>query len=421
MKAELRTPRDAAQGAAQLIHLNNCGASLPPDVVVQSVINHIRSEQQLGPYEAAAIAADRCQAVYRHAAQLIGCDPSEIAFCDSGSRALNVLVYSLRLSAGDRILISPLEFGSGVVALQHVAERSGAKLEVLPADSEGRVLTDGLEQALSHGKPPALVVITHAAAHSGSVNPVREIGRLVKAAGAFYIVDACQSVGAMPVSVDQLQCDALTVTGRKWLRGPRGTGLLYVRRGVSEAIDPVTSDLVTADYLFEPDRANSSRLRIRTDAHRFELWERNVAGFIGLGTALEYLLSLISSNPEIYDRILKVAQYAADQLHTIDEVEVWAPRKAQSGVLGFVVPGFTASAVKNACASCNINISTMSNYDAPLDFRRRGCSTVCRIGVHYFNSIEEIDQFICIIRNLVNQKRSGRSSHRRPKMSREPQ
>ncbi len=401
MTADLNTLRNATRGTARVAHLNNCGASLPPDLVVDAVVAHLRSEEEYGPYEAAAMSGDRTTAVYRGAAKLIGCDPLEIAFCDSASRAFNVLVYSLRLKAGDRILVSPLEFGSGLIALQHVAERSGAVLEVLPSDGDGRVLVDSLEQILSSGRPPALVAITHAAAHSGSVNPGHEIGRLVKQAGAFYIVDACQSIGQMPISVDYLMCDALTATGRKWLRGPRGTGFLFVKKGVSELIDPVTSDLVTADYLFSPDESSGSRLRIRPDARRFELWERSIAGCIGLGVALEYLLELISHNAAVYDSILQLAQYAADQLRAIDGVDVWAPTRAQSGVIGFLIRGYTPAEVKAACASHRISISTMAEYDAPLDFHRIGSSAVCRMAAHYFNQRDEIDQFIRVMRDLT--------------------
>jgi selenocysteine lyase/cysteine desulfurase len=391
--------RSDTRGTAVVAHLNNCGASLPPAAVVDALINHVRLEETKGAYEAAAIAGDRATALYRNTAELIGCKETEIAFCDSASRAWNTFVYSLRLKPGDRVLISALEFGSGLIAVQHAAERAGAIVEVLTSDDQGRVVLEELDRSLS-GPPPALVAITHAAAHCGSVNPVADIGKLVKNTGALYLVDACQSVGQIEVNVHDIACDALTVTGRKWLRGPRGTGLLFVKEDLATKIDPVTSDLVTADYLNGVDPVTGSHLRIRDDARRFELWERSIAGAIGLGVALRYLLDL-HQRSNVYNYIRELAQHAADGLRTIKGVEVWAPATAESGIVGFVLNGVETSTIKSACSDQGVNISTMADWDAPLDFRRRASSSVCRVAAHYFNLREEVDQLISIVRGLA--------------------
>ena len=392
--------RADTRGTSTITHLNNCGASLPPTVVVDSVIEHLRLEETYGAYEAAALSGEKVTALYQNAASLLGCKENEIAFCDSASRAWNSFTYSLKFKPGDRVLLSVIEFGSGLIAIQHAAERAGAKVEILPSDDEGRVILEDLQHSLS-GRPPALVAITHAAAHSGSVNPVAEIGKLVKETGSLYLVDACQSVGQMPVDVNEILCDALTVTGRKWLRAPRGTGILFVKQDVSATLDPVTSDLVSADYLTTADEITGSRIRIREDARRFELWERSIAGAIGLGVALRYLLDLKQRSSDVYDRIRGLAQYAGNELRSIDGVDVWAPLNAESGIVGFVVQGVTTSAVKSACRDEGVNISTMSDYDAPLDFLRRGSDSVCRVAPHYFNVPEEIDRLVRVIRHLA--------------------
>lgn len=392
--------RSETRATSRVAHLNNSGASLPPASVVDAVVRHIQLEEALGPYEAAAAADEQANALYANAARLVGCQAEEIAFCDSASRAWNVLVYSLGLKPRDRVLVSTLEFGSALITVQHAAERRGATVEVIPADGEGRVSLESLERMLS-GRPPAVVAINHAAAHSGAVNPVEDIGRLIKRVGALYLVDACQSLGQMPISVADLQCDALTATGRKWLRAPRGTGLLYVRRDVSREIDPTTADLVTADYLQQPNTPTGSRLKIRDDTRKFELWERSIAGAIGLGVALGYLLDITTGTLVPYQRILELAQYAADQLRTISRVDVWAPSKAQSGVVGFVVKGVDPGVVKEQCSKEGINISTMGDWDAPLDFERRHCSSVCRMAPHYYNEHGEIDRFIEIVRRIA--------------------
>jgi selenocysteine lyase/cysteine desulfurase len=401
MTVTLEALRQDTRGISSVVHLNNAGASLPPSAVVDAVIGHVRNEEALGPYEAATKAGEATAALYGAAAQLLDCDDSELAFCDSGSRAWNVLVYSLRLQPMERVLVSPLEFGSGLVAIQHVAERAGASVVTIPADDEGRVRVEELATMIA-AHPPALVAITHAAPHGGAVNPVREIGTLAKECGAFYLVDACQSLGQLPVSVHDLRCDALTATGRKWLRGPRGTAFLYVRRGVSETLDPTTSDLLTADFLSHPQDPQGTRLRFRSDARKFELWERSVAGAIGLGVALEYLRSLIAHGFCPHDRILDLAQYAADGLRGIPGVEVWAPAQAESGIVGFAVGDRPPAVVKSECSRHGINISTMSEYDVPLDFQRRQRSSICRVAPHYFNETSELDAFLSVIRQIAS-------------------
>ncbi len=388
---DLEKVRQDTSGVARVRHLNNCGAALPVDAVVNAVIQHLNAEREMGPYEAAA--GEAATRLYGAAASLIGCDPQEIAFCDSATRAWNVLLYSLPLKRADRVLVSPIEFGSALIAVQHVAERSGAKVEVLPADEHGRLRVDEVSRVVLSRKP-ALVAITHAAAHSGAINDVKQIGRIAKDAGAFYLVDACQSLGQMSVLVDDLQCDALTATGRKWLRGPRGTGFLYVRNSAAKLIDPATADLVTADYFSCPYDTTGSQLKIRPDARKFELWERSVAGAIGLGVALQYLLELTRNDDTAYSRIRDLAQYTIDRLREIPGVDVWAPLHVQSGVIGFTVDGVEPKTVKAACAASGINISTMADYDAPLDFERRSRSGVCRVAPHYYNTNVEIDAFI---------------------------
>jgi selenocysteine lyase/cysteine desulfurase len=391
--------RRETRGTSRVAHLNNCGASLPPDAVVDAIVQHLNAERDLGPYEAAAAYGDAMTRLYDAAASLIGCEPEEIAFCDSATRAWNVLVYSLPLHKGDRILVSPIEFGSALIAVQHVAERCGAEVEILPADENGRIRVDQFERSLARGQP-RLVAVTHAAAHSGAVNPVEDIGQLAKKAGAFYLVDACQSLGQMPVSVNALHCDALTATGRKWLRGPRGTGFLYVRKEAAASIDPVTVDLVTADYLSRADDATGSHLRIRPDTRKFELWERSIAAAIGLGVALQYCLDLTTDDDTAYRCVRDLAQYTVDRLRELATVRVWAPPRAESGVVGFTMEGLEPKAIKAACAGRAINISTMADYDAPLDFARRSSSGVCRVAPHYYNTTSEVDAFMDAIRNL---------------------
>ena len=388
--------RADTRGCEQVTHLNNSGAALPPSVVVDSVVNHLRLEESLGPYEAAATKAAEASRLYSAAAEIIGGRPNQIAFCDSASRAWNTIVYSLPLAEGDVILTSRIEFGSGLIALQHVAERVGARLVEVPSDGLGVVDVDALDNLMA-GTTPSVIAVTHAAAHSGAVNPVEAIGQRANAAGSMFLVDACQSIGQMSVDVSAIGCDALTATGRKWLRGPRGTGFLYVSSELIENIDPISSDLVTADYLIEGE--HGSHLRFRTDGKKFELWERSIAGAIGLGVAIDYLAGI--GVPDVQSRIRYLTQIIIDGLADIPAITLWTPSEAVSGVVGFVVADMAPDDFKQMCADQRINISTMADWDAPLDFAAMGATQCIRVAPHYYNDESEIGRFIELVRSIV--------------------
>ncbi len=387
--------REETRGVNHVTHLNNSGAALPPAPVVDAVIEHLRLEERIGPYEAAAAHTAQGAAVYDNAAQLVGCQPTEIAFCDSASRAWNSLVYSLPLKDGDLILTSRIEFGSGLIALQHAAERSGARVIEVPSDDHGVMDLDALDSLLD--RDPVLVAVTHAAAHSGAVNPVEAIGQRVERSSALYIVDACQSVGQMSIDVATVRCDALTATGRKWLRGPRGTGFLYVSSQLAATIDPVTSDLVTTDYLFTPSRG--SLLEIRSDSRKFELWERSIAGTIGLATAIEYAMRI--GLPAIANRVTNLSQILADGLRSSGKLDLWGPSRVESGIVSFGATKSSASRIKDACAAASINVSTMAVWDAPLDFNARHAEVCIRLAPHYYNTEEEVQRAVSVVTNVA--------------------
>jgi cysteine desulfurase/selenocysteine lyase len=378
--------RSETPGAQRTAHFNSCGAALPPTTVVEAQIGHLKLEASIGGYEAAATSTKK-NSIYASAAQLIGCSEAEIAFTDSASRAWNVFVYSLSLRPGDEILTSRIEFGTNLISLQHVAERSGAKLRILDPMPDGTVDVSDLSRRLS--ERTKLVAITHAAAHFGGVNPVEEIGALLAGFNALYLVDACQSVGQMQVDVSRIRCHALTATGRKWLRGPRGSGFLYVREGVSEAIDPVLSDLVTADLLLD-QHDNITGITFGPDARRFELWERNVAGEIGLGVAIQYLLSV--GLDFAHKRIKQLSDLVKERLSDVPHITVIEASGGDSGLIGVVSAERSLNDVKRYLADHGVSVSTMADYHAPLDFAARGLESVLRIAPHYYNTEADVDK-----------------------------
>jgi cysteine desulfurase / selenocysteine lyase len=381
--------RRETPGAGVVAHFNNCGSALPPAPVLDAQIEHLRMEGTVGGYEAAQRNQGR-RTMSAAAARLLGCSADEIAFADSASRAWNELVFSLSLQPGDEILTSRIEFGVNLLTLRRLAIRTGSRLRIVASRVDGTIDLDDLSRHLTDCT--RLVAITHAAGHFGGVNPVEEIGRLVAETKALFLVDACQSLGQMPVDVDAMSCHALTASGRKWVRGPRGSGFLYVRDGTSELIDPVAVGLVTSDLRFD-NYLIREEVALRSDAKRFEAWERNVAAEIGLAVALEYLTEVGVDSAR--SRITDLTAHIVDRVESMPDVSLLRPiGEIRSGVIGMALSGGThqIAAVRRYLHWRGINVSSMERVDAPLDYAARGIDSVLRISPHYYNTDDEVDR-----------------------------
>jgi cysteine desulfurase/selenocysteine lyase len=277
---DLARARADTPGCAQVAHFNNAGASLPPRPVIDAVVGHLEREAQIGGYEAEAEAHERLEAVYDELAALLGCNRDEVAVVENATRAWDMAFYALRFGAGDQILCARAEYESNVIAFLQVAQRTGARVEYVPNDEHGQVSLDALREAID--ERVKLIAITHVPSNGGLVNPVEEIGAIARAAGITYLVDGCQALGQLPIDVERIGCDMFSATGRKYLRGPRATGLLYVRRELIGDLEPPLLDLHAARWVAD------DRYEIRPDAKRFENWEQYVAGKLGLGAAARY-------------------------------------------------------------------------------------------------------------------------------------
>jgi cysteine desulfurase/selenocysteine lyase len=385
---DLDRVRADTPGVEHVVHFNNAGSSLPTRQVVDAVVEHLQREAEIGGYEAAAEREDRWEHTYDAIAQLIGADRDEIAVTENATRAWDMAFYSFPFRPGDRILTGHAEYASNWIALQQVANRTGANVEVVPDDEHGQIDVAALERMID--ERVKLVSLVHVPMTTGLVNPVAAVGRVTRAAGVPLLLDACQSVGQLPVDVNEIGCDVLSSTGRKFLRGPRGTGFLYVRRALIEQLEPPFLDLHSAEW-----EADGS-YRIRDDARRFENWETYYAGKIGLGVAADYAHALGAD--AIWARLQQLAGRLRDGLSAIDGVTVRDQGLTKAAIVTFTVDGLAATEVQRALAAERINVNVQQKQYAWLDLGERGLDEVVRSSVHYYNSDEEIDVLIDAVR-----------------------
>ncbi|GLY44116.1 aminotransferase class V [Amycolatopsis sp. NBRC 101858] len=383
MTFDVDRARRETPGCAEVVHFNNAGSALPPAVVTDTVVDYLRHEALVGGYEAAAEAADRLDAVYASAARLVGGEPDDIAITDNATRSWQAVFYALPFGTGDRILTSRAEYASNAIAFLQVAKRTGAVVEVIGDDESGQLDVEELRRRVDGDVK--LIAISHVPTQGGLVNPAEAVGAVAEAAGIPFLLDACQSAGQVDLDVRRLKCDALSVTGRKYLRGPRGTGFLYVHPRLRDRLEPAMLDLHSAvwtaptEYVVDPT------------AKRFEVWERDFAAVFGLGAAIDYALEW--GLPAIETRVAALAATLRTRL-TEAGAHVHDAGARKCGIVTFSVDGTPAAEIKARLAEANINTSISSRTSAQFDFTARDLPDLVRASVHYYNTEDEIDLLV---------------------------
>ena len=368
----------------EVLHFNNAGASLMPDAVFNAIERHLRLERETGGYEAEDAKAAELTDLYPTLGRLLNAGGDEIAFVENATRAWDMAFYSIPFQAGDVILTAEAEYASNYIAYLQMNRLKGVEVEAIPSDGNGQLDLAALEKRLARGGV-RLVSITHVPTQSGLVNPAEAVGNLARRHGALYLLDACQSVGQMPVDVERIGCDMLSATGRKFLRGPRGTGFLYVRKSVLQGLEPPFLDLHAARWT-EPDR-----YEVVADAKRFENWESYVAGRLGLRAAARYALDLGLDN--IWDRVRGLGAHLRQALGSLQGVTVQDRGAELCGIVTFTREGEASEAIRKRLLASRINVTTSTISSSRLDPRWRETGTVVRASVHYYNTEDEIDRF----------------------------
>ncbi|MEU3497475.1 aminotransferase class V-fold PLP-dependent enzyme [Kitasatospora cineracea] len=378
-----RVRRETA-GVGRVVHLDNAGAALQPRAVVDAVVEHLRLEEEVGGYEAARRQAGRIERTYDALAGLIGAGRDDIALVENATRAWDMAFYALPWAPGDRILTARAEYASNAIAFLQTARRHGVSVETVPDDADGQLDVDALRAMVD--ERVRLIAVTHVPTQGGLVNPAAEIGRAAREAGAVYLLDACQSVGQLPLDVGRIGCDLLTAPGRKFLRGPRGTGFLYCSPRIRARLEPPFLDLHAATW------TSADSYRVRADARRFESWEANHAARIGLGVAAEYALAL---GPDaIAERATRLGAALRERLRARPGVRVHDRGARRCALVTFTVEGRDSQDVAGALRAAGVNVSVSLAEYARWDFDARSLASVVRASPHYYNTEAELDRLV---------------------------
>ena len=382
-------------GCANVTHLNNAGSALPPAVVTDTMVSHLRREEQVGGYEAHAEARDRVAGVYASVGELVNAPIERVALVESATvawdRGLQAIAFSDPIEAGDRMLVSGSEYASNVLPLLQLARRTGASVEVIPDGEDGAVDVEAFGRILDESV--RIVSINHAPSQNGLVNDVVGVGDMLRQHGspAWYLVDACQSVGQMPVDMGRIGCDVLSATGRKFLRGPRATGFLVVSQRMIDDLEPFPADLHAATW------TTVDSYEVADGAARFESWEKAYAALLGMGAAIDYALGC--GMDAIAERIGALAARARTGLAEIPGVVVRDRGSVQSGIVTIRVDD--PAGVVAGLRARGINTSLSTPDYSQIDFGRDQAIGLVRISPHAYNTEDEVDQLITAVSELV--------------------
>ena len=377
---------------SRLAYLHNAGAALMPTPVVAAMKQHLDLESEIGGYAAADRETQRLDAVYGSVARLLNAAPDEIALVENATVAWQMAFYSLPFRKGDRILTAEAEYAANYVAFLQVAKRTGAVIEVVPSDATGELDVHALERMID--RRVKLIAITWVPTNGGLVNPAEAIGGIARAHGIPYLLDACQAVGQMTVDVEAIGCDMLSATGRKFLRGPRGTGFLYVRRALLQQLEPLMIDHFAAPWV------SREEYRLRDDARRFETWENNYAARLGLGAAIDYALDI--GMDAIEERCSLLAGRLRSGIASIRGIAMRDLGRAPSAIVSFTMDGHEADTIVSGAAAAGITIGASDPSSTRIDSEIRALPPLVRASPHYYNTEAEIDRLIDHVADLAS-------------------
>ncbi len=382
--------RSDTPGCSGRVHLNNAGAALMPRQVVEAVEAHWRREVEIGGYEAADEADAQVAEVYAAVARLIGAAAGEVAVVESATRGVETVIVGLE--RGDRVVTSMCDYPSQQIMFMAMAERFGVETVVAAERPAGGIDPDSVEQLVRQGRCK-LVCLSWVPTNSGLVQAAAEVGRVCAAAGVPFLVDACQCVGQMQVEVGRLQCDFLTASARKFLRGPRGIGFLYVSEAATRrGLRPLLPDLRGAEW------TGPGSYRLAEGARRFEQWELPYALVLGMGAAARYTMQVGTAG---FDRAWRLAAELRDHLAARPWARVLDRGAERCAIVTAEIAGWHAPDLKLRLRERGINVSAATRVHGVWDMDAKAAASVLRMSPHYYNTQDELDTLMAALDELA--------------------
>ncbi len=387
-KARRETP-----GCKHVVHLNNAGASLMPSIVLCAIKGYLDVESKLGGYEAAELKAGELAEFYDLCGRMINARPHQVAFTANATDAYSRALSSIPFNRGDVLLTTRHDYVSNQIAFINYRKRFGIRIEFIPSDDKGLPDIDGAARMMDT-LHPKLVSVTHIPTNCGTVQPVEAIGRLCRSRGILYLVDACQSVGQRHIDVQAMGCDFLSATTRKFLRGPRGAGLLYVSQNVlDQNLEPLWLDMRGAEWVADQE------YRLFEGARRFEDWEFPYALMQGTSAAIRYALNIGIEN--IQSRTTRLAEILRQRCRNLKGITVLDRGEELSGIVTLAAKDWAPGELKEEMKKEKINVSTVERSSALYDFDAKGAEGVLRISPHYYNTEDELSHMIEVLTKLL--------------------
>jgi len=386
--------RKDTPGCSDKLFFNSAGSSLPPKSVVEKMVEYLQFEEEVGGYEADRKRLNEINTFYTETATLLNCKPSNIAFAYNATDAYARALSSIPFKNGDYILTTNDDYISNQIAFLSLQKRFGARLLRVDNSENGDIDLAHFEELVKKHRP-VLVAVTHVPTNSGLVQKAEEVGEICSRYDSWYLLDACQSVGQMVVDVNEIRCDFLSATGRKFLRGPRGTGFLYISdEALNQKLEPLFIDMRGADWV------NANEYKMQMDAKRFEMWEFSYASVVGLAEAIRYANLIGIKN--IHDYNQSLVKNLREGLSEIEGIEVLDKGSLQSNIVTFHKIGFHLNKVEDILKREKIYYSVSRRIYAVIDFAKKNVDWAIRLSPHYFNTREEIEKLIQVIASIKN-------------------
>jgi selenocysteine lyase/cysteine desulfurase len=384
--------RDDTPGCACRAHLNNAGSSLPPVPVLEATRAYLEREAQIGGYETADERAEDIAGFYASVATLLHASPRNIAFAGSATDAYARALSAIPFREGDCVLTTENDYSSNQIAFLSMQKRLGIKLFRARDLPEGGVDIADFERLLRQYQP-VLAAVTHVPTNSGLVQPVEAIGEICRRYGTWYLVDACQSAGQMPLDVQAIGCDFLSATMRKYLRGPRGAGFLYVSdKALDAGLELLLPDIRGAVW------SQADAYETAITAQRFEYWEKPYGLMLGSRAAVDYALQV--GLEWASGRINELAALTRAGLSEIPGMRVLDQGEVICGIVSANSERHSPGQLMEHLQKANINCRTAPRAAAQIDLGRKGADWILRVSPHYYNTEEEISRMLEVIRSI---------------------